>query len=666
MKVYKSIKELPQFKQSVLTIGSFDGLHIGHQKIIQKVRMKAKENGLESVVVTFCPHPRQILFPGDTDFSLLSVNEEKIRLFERMGIDHLVMFPFTIEFSRITPGEYIEDFIVRYFNPAYIIIGYDHRFGLNRNGDIFLLNKMAPKFNFKVVEIEKQEIEENVISSTRIRKAIAEGDIALARAYSNHNYLLSGKVVYGYKYGRKMGFPTANLEPVKEKLVPGDGVYAVKVFMENDTYAGMMYIGNKPSFKDNLERVIEVHIFDFNFDIYGSEITVELIERIRTSRKFDSSEALQKQLMKDREEALVLIKENEAFQEKIPRVAVVILNYNGRDYLEEYLPSVIQPGDIPVKYIVADNGSTDDSIDFIRKYYPEIEVHELENNYGFAEGYNRVIRSISNHEYIVFLNSDVETEAGWLDPIIEEMDDDPAIGVAQPKILSYDEKEKFEYAGAAGGYIDMLGYPFCRGRIFDVLETDDGQYNDTREVFWSSGAAMVMRKSVYDKFGGFDSSFFAHQEEIDLCWRIKKAGYKVMAIGDSWVYHLGGGTLSYVNPHKYYLNFRNNLMMILKNESSFKLIWMLPFRLILDGVAGMKFLVDGNAKSTLAIIRAHFNVYGQLLSIFRKRKKIKRIVRANKIGDARKTGMYKGIIIWDHFIRKIQKFSDLKIDDQES
>jgi riboflavin kinase/FMN adenylyltransferase len=660
MKVYKSISEIPSFKQTVLTIGSFDGLHFGHQKIIERVKEKAKENDLESVVVTFCPHPRLVLSPQDDDFKLLSVDDEKIALFEKMGIDHLVMFPFTFEFSQQSPEEYIQQFIVAYFQPAIIVMGYDHRFGKNRAGDIYLLQKNARRFNYQVIQIEKQELEEITISSTLIRKAIREGDVEAAFNFTGHRYILNGKVVYGYRYGRRIGFPTANLEVTSRKLVPLDGVYAVKVHLEDQLHNGMIYIGNKPTLDQPSGRVIEVHLFDFDFDIYGEEVRVEFIDRIRGSQKFESFDALKNQLEADRETALEIIAQAEEKSPLPKSIALVILNYNGRDMLEEYLPSVIEPSGLPIEYIVADNGSTDESIDFIQEYYPEIRVHELYRNYGFAEGYNRVVKTLNQAEFIVFLNSDVETEPDWLDPIIDMMKKDKRIGIAQPKILSYDEKEKFEYAGAAGGYLDVLAYPFCRGRLFDSLETDEGQYDGNKEVFWCSGAAMVMRKDLFTKFGGFDTDFFAHQEEIDLCWRIKKAGYKVMACGQSQVYHLGGGTLSYVNPHKNYLNFRNNMMMLLKNETALGLLWKFPVRLVLDGIAALKFLFEGNPRSVIAILRAHLSVYRQLPAIFRKRKQLREISEKFRVGTERIAGRYPGMIIWDYFIRKKRKFSDLK------
>ncbi len=490
------------------------------------------------------------------------------------------------------------------------------------------------------------------------------GDIETARLYTDHTYSISGKVVDGEKIGRKLGYPTINLQVHPKKLIPKEGVYAVRVFIEENPYDGMMYIGSKPTFGNQSAKVVEVHLLDFFRELYGAFVRVEVLDFIRGETRFDSPAALQEQLAEDRLSAIEIIKNHQQKAEMLFNIAVVILNYNGKDYLEEYLPSVISNANIPFKLIIADNGSTDDSLSFVRKYYPEIEIHELEHNYGFAEGYNRVIKALDDFKYIVLLNSDVETDAEWLSPIIELMENDRQIGIAQPKILSYDDKTMFEYAGAAGGYLDLLGYPFCRGRIFDFLETDSGQYDDTKEVFWASGAAMVIRKKLFMDLGGFDTRFFAHQEEIDLCWRAKMAGYKVYAVGKSKVYHLGGGTLSYVNPHKTYLNFRNNLMMMLKNDYKRAVLWKFPFRLVLDGVAAVKFLLEGKPKSFLAILKAHLYIYANLKTIVEKRLSTWNTVKKHKVGSERMAGKYFRLIIWDYFIEGRKKFTQLPENEQ--
>lgn len=273
-------------------------------------------------------------------------------------------------------------------------------------------------------------------------------------------------------------------------------------------------------------------------------------------------------------------------------VAVVILNWNGKKYLQQFLPFLLKSTYPGLKIYVADNGSTDESIDFLKLYYPNIAIIDNQKNYGFADGYNHALKVVTE-EYIVLLNSDIEITPKWIEPAVDLFESDPTIGAIQPKILDYKNKQSFEYAGAAGGWIDRLGYPFSKGRIFDILEKDNGQYDQTEEIFWASGAAMFVRKSAFIKAGGFDAFFFAHQEEIDLCWRMQNAGYKIMSCPDSVVYHIGGGTLSKDNPKKIYLNFRNNLIMLWKNLNSSQLVWIIPFRFALDAVSAWKNLLSG-------------------------------------------------------------------------
>ena len=287
------------------------------------------------------------------------------------------------------------------------------------------------------------------------------------------------------------------------------------------------------------------------------------------------------------------------------RVSVVILNYNGNEYLEQFLPSVVKHSP-NANIVVIDNGSTDQSIPFLEKNYPEIELIVLPENLGYAGGYNEGLKSITT-EYSILLNSDIEVTSGWIEPMLNIMEDDNTIAACQPKILSYNQQDHFEYAGASGGYIDWLGYPFCRGRIFDTLEQDSGQYNDKREVFWASGACLFVRTPLFKELGGFDSDFFAHMEEIDLCWRLRKKGHKVMVCPESTIYHLGGGTLSSVSPRKTYLNFRNSLEMLTKNSSELSLLLKLPLRWLLDWAALVKFLIDGSPTHGLAVLNAHLS-----------------------------------------------------------
>jgi GT2 family glycosyltransferase len=319
------------------------------------------------------------------------------------------------------------------------------------------------------------------------------------------------------------------------------------------------------------------------------------------------------------------------------KVAVVILNYNGQKFLETFLPSVVNYSE-NCKIIVADNASTDNSISFLANTYPQIKLVQLPQNEGFAGGYNSALNQIEA-EYYVLLNSDVEVTHNWIQPIIDLMDSDKTIAACQPKIRSYHQKTHFEYAGAAGGYIDWLGYPFCRGRVFDAYEEDLGQYNDTKEVFWATGACMFVRAEIFHKLGGFDAHFFAHMEEIDLCWRMKNAEKKVFYCSDSTVFHLGGGTLHKSNPRKTFLNYRNGLAMLYKNLPSNKLFITLLFRLVLDGISGIKLLLSGSLSDFLAIIKAHFAFYGLIPKL--KRQSPKTVSQ-----------IYQKSIVWEHFVKK--------------
>jgi len=286
------------------------------------------------------------------------------------------------------------------------------------------------------------------------------------------------------------------------------------------------------------------------------------------------------------------------------KVAVVILNWNGRNFLRTFLPSVLKHSG-EAEIFVADNASSDDSVELVQKEFPSVKVVLNEKNHGFAGGYNQALNKIDT-DYFVLLNSDVEVTSGWIDPIIAMMEKDVSIAAAQPKILSQADKTSFEYAGAAGGFIDKYGFPFCRGRIFNMVEKDNGQYNDARKIFWATGACMFVRAAAFKKVNGFDEKFFAHMEEIDLCWRLQKAGGSIWYCPDSTVYHVGGGTLHKSNPHKTYLNFRNNLMMLYKNlpEKEFKQVF--SYKLMFDTLAAVKFFASsGNLREARAVSRAH-------------------------------------------------------------
>jgi GT2 family glycosyltransferase len=336
------------------------------------------------------------------------------------------------------------------------------------------------------------------------------------------------------------------------------------------------------------------------------------------------------------------------------KVAVVILNFNGKNFLQQFLPSVLQFSD-EAKIVVADNGSTDQSAEFVKEKFQEIEVMQLRENKGFCGGYNTVLKKIQA-TYYVLLNSDVEVTPNWLQPVIELMDSDATIAAAQPKILSYRNKNKFEYAGAAGGLIDMLGYPFCRGRLFNSLEEDHGQYDDTVPIFWASGACLFIRADRYHEMGGLDEDFFAHMEEIDLCWRLTRAGHAIFYQGKSTVYHVGGGTLSASNPRKTYFNFRNGLSLLVKHQRFSSLLWKFPLRILLDWVAAFHFLYTGSAIHAKAVIIAHLSFIKKIRHEIIKRAAVARLVKGFKSAS-----IFKGLIVLEYFLLGRKSIDKLKI-----
>ncbi|WP_378173117.1 glycosyltransferase family 2 protein [Aquimarina sp. SS2-1] len=328
-------------------------------------------------------------------------------------------------------------------------------------------------------------------------------------------------------------------------------------------------------------------------------------------------------------------------------IAVVILNWNGRSLLEQFLPSVIEYSKEAIIYI-ADNASTDDSVTYIKASFPEVTIIQNEVNGGYAKGYNDALAKIDADVYCL-LNSDVEVTKNWLIPIIKAFEASEKVAAIQPKILDYKRKNYLEYAGAAGGFIDKLGYPYCRGRIFETLEEDKGQYNDTLEIFWASGACLFIRKSVFEEVGKLDEDFFAHQEEIDLCWRIRNHGYNIKYVGASEVYHLGGATLETVNPRKTFLNFRNNLLMMVKNTSGVSIWFIIFVRMLLDGIAAIKYIFERKPSHCLAILKAHFSFYKNLSTFIKKRKK------------SRDTRKYYSVssVVWQYYILNKKLFNRL-------
>jgi GT2 family glycosyltransferase len=328
------------------------------------------------------------------------------------------------------------------------------------------------------------------------------------------------------------------------------------------------------------------------------------------------------------------------------KIAVVILNWNGTELLKQFLPSVIEFSPEASIY-VADNASTDDSIEVLKRDFPSIKIILNNNNYGFARGYNEALQFIEE-PYYALVNSDIEVTENWLEPILSTFDSNNEIAIIQPKILAYNNKEYFEYAGAAGGYIDKFGFPFCRGRIFETLEKDTKQYNDSTEIFWATGACFFIKKEAFNKLEGFDTDFFAHQEEIDLCWRAFNLGYKTIYNSKSVVYHIGGATLKTDSPHKTFLNFRNSLWMLLKNLPKKKLFTVIFLRLFLDGIAGIRFLFQGKLRHTFAVLKAHFYFYKFLFYFLKKRK------------NKQKENYYKNIsIVYQYYIKNKVYFSDL-------
>ena len=333
----------------------------------------------------------------------------------------------------------------------------------------------------------------------------------------------------------------------------------------------------------------------------------------------------------------------------IVRTAVVILNWNGRKYLEQFLPPLIQYSSGEAEIIVADNASKDNSISFLETNYPSVRIIRNNDNEGFARGYNLALKQIEA-DYYILLNSDIEVTPDWIGPVIDMMEKDPSIAACQPKIRSYIDRSKFEYAGAAGGFIDKYGYPFCRGRLFQSLEEDLGQYDDAIEIFWATGACMFVRADLFHQTGGLDEDFFAHMEEIDLCWRLKNLGYKIMYCPRSVVYHIGGGTLPKISWRKTYFNFRNNFYLLYKNLPDNLVIEVFAKRFILDGVAALKFLFTAGFKDFWAIYKAHISFYSTLSKTKAKRKLLK---------HAPLHKVYRKNIVFEYYLRKKKKFTDL-------
>ncbi len=654
MNIFRGLSLLPEFKNSVITIGSYDGVHLGHQKILKRIQQLAEEiNGVD-IVITFHPHPREIVYPKDDDLQIITTLNEKLEYFRRYGVSNVVVIPFTIEFSQQSAQEYIEKFLVSRFHPSYIVIGYDHRFGLNHAGDVHLLKLYGLDHNYKVVQIGEEELRNMSISSTRIRNAILDNNIDLTNELLGHPLMIKGQVITGNRLGHHIGYPTANVQVSDpRKLLPRDGIFAATATVGGIEYPGMLYIGLRPSIESATQHRVEIHLFDFDHQIYDQEITIEIYKFIRGDRKFPTMEGLKAAMEED--EVAVRDYFKDLYKDS-PEVATVILNFNGKGFLQRFLPFFKSGRYENEQLFVVDNASSDGSVKWLKSSYPDIECIALNENAGYAGGYNLSLAKVEA-KYYAIVNSDIEITPLWLHPIINMMEEDATIAAIQPKVLAETRRGYFEYAGAAGGMMDSMGYPFCRGRILQKMERDTGQYNDAIPIFWPSGAAFVIRSEVFHEVGGFDVDYFAHQEEIDLAWRLKLKNYKIVCCPASVVYHVGGGTLGYDRPQKIYLNFRNNLITLFKYLPGDDLVIVLMFRWVLDGMAGLKFVARGQFGNMFAIIRAHFYIYSHIIAILQKRKNAGQSYK--RIALPYMTGVYPGSILFEYYVRWKRKYSDL-------
>ena len=331
------------------------------------------------------------------------------------------------------------------------------------------------------------------------------------------------------------------------------------------------------------------------------------------------------------------------------KTAIVILNWNGQKLLEQFLPSIVNFSLQHADIYVADNASTDDSIAFIKKYYPSVKIIENTTNGGYSKGYNDALQAVEADIYCL-INSDIEVTENWISPILAVFKNEEKTAIIQPKILDFKDKTKFEYAGAGGGFIDLYGYPYCRGRVFNDQEKDNQQFNDISEIFWASGACFFIRSKVYHQINGFDEDYFAHQEEIDLCWRTQNIGYTIKYVGTSTVYHIGGATLQETNPHKTYLNFRNSLLNVVKNVPKKWFLFVIFSRLVLDGIAGIKFIIELRPIHTWSILKAHLSFYKNFYKFLKKRKKLIKKQDYNLHTS----------IVWQYFVLGRNTFDKLK------
>ncbi|MFT4565307.1 MAG: riboflavin kinase/FMN adenylyltransferase [Saprospiraceae bacterium] len=657
MQIHRGLEQLPKFRNAVLTIGSYDGVHHGHRMIIKRLIEVAKKVDGDSIIITFDPHPRKVVFPNDDSLRLLTTTEEKIALLEKTGLDHLVIIPFTIAFSQINPYEYVDKFLITKCQVKHLIIGYDHKFGLSRRGDINLLRLYEEKDAFSVEEISKQDIDNLHVSSSQIRNYILDGDLEKANRLLVSPFRLSGKVEKGHQLAGPMGYPTANITiQDRDKILPAYGSYAAEVECEGITYQGMMYIGRSATLKNDSKIIVETNLFaKLEHSLYDKEIIIQPLSFIRKDEKFTSKEELIFNIKGDKIACL------QYFGQRAQNclVTTAILNYNGSRFLKQFLPFHLNSSFESQELLVIDNASTDNSTEILKSEFSDVQINHIEKNLGFAGGYNEGLTNVYT-KYIAIVNSDIEVSKNWLEPLVEALEADPELVAVQPKILSFAHKSKFEYAGAAGGMLDKLGYPYCRGRIMSTIEEDKKQYNNDLSVDWTSGAAMLVRSEVFKEIGGFDTAFFAHMEEIDLCWRLRKAGLKLACIPASEVYHVGGGTLNYQSSRKAFLNMRNNYHMILKNMPLAQLLYKIPIRLILDLLFVIKTLLSGQVGVALSSGRG---IFSGLMNVFtiKKEKRIDQFYR-NRYGRAENNpnGYRLGILPLVYYFMNKKKFHQLK------
>ncbi|MEL6390315.1 MAG: riboflavin biosynthesis protein RibF [Bacteroidota bacterium] len=618
MQVFRGLAELPRFQNPVVTIGSYDGVHHGHRTIIERMRQVAREINGESIILTFHPHPRQVVFPNDKSLRLLNTLDEKIELLSETGLDHLVILPFTVEFSQINPYDYVDKILIEGLQVKHLIVGYDHRFGLNREGNYDLLDVYAKQGLFTLEQIEEQDIEDLHVSSSAIRNHIKNGLMTKANKLLQKSYMLSGQVIHGDKIARGLGFPTANCQiDLSLKVIPAPGTYAAEAQVDHKRYRGMLYIGKSKTLHARKDESIEINLFeDPDESLYGKKIKIFPLKHIRQDQELADREELLYHIHADKTDCELYFSQRDSEIKLI----TAILNYNGAKHITQYLPSHLPEIDDQHAVVVIDNGSSDNSIDVTSSISDEVDIIKLPENLGFAGGYTTALSHV-NSTYVAIVNSDVQVTAGWLNPIIELLDSDDSIAAVQPKIRSHEDPTRFEYAGAAGGYLDALGYPYCRGRIMSHVEVDNGQYDTLVDVDWVSGAAMVIRLDAFRQCGGFDPDFFAHMEEIDLCWRLRSAGYRLVCEPKSVVHHLGGGTLSYQSSGKAFLNLRNSYWMLLKNESQLRLIWLLPVRLLFDHLYGFTRLMSGRPGEAFGVLRGIWVGFSKVMTVSAKRRK---------------------------------------------